>query len=513
MKACKDQLEFISRLEKSGELVKITKEVDPRNFELSSLIRHMERGPNKAIVFQKVKDFDMPIAANLYGSFHRLALGIGIEPTQEEIEQYRGDPHGSSGALGGLVTKGFMITDKERAEIILLSKKILDADSEAARGKGTFRIIDKEKAPCKDVVVTKDIDLLKMLPIPWYDHHDAGPYITAAGSVTRDPDSRVLNIGVRRHQVTLARYGKDTMGFQACEYGDGRKIQRKYERMGKGCEVALCLGLDPATELASVYCAPNMSSPIPYSEFNIASVLMGEPLEMVKCETIDLEVPANCEIVIEGIIPPGERIEEGPMGEFTDYYGNQETNPFPFIKVTAVTHRKDPVFLGLASGYSQDHLILSAITTLGMEKMYLTRIHQHFPTVQDVAIFSGSHISHLVVSLEQSFPGEDKLLLHHLLGTTPFKYITIVDDDVEPHNSAEVEWARAMRAGKNADDFTIVPRVLTWEKNPDVNEGYWTTKLGVLATKSFGEKYERTGPPKEMLEKTREFFEKEILKK
>ncbi|MDP2727842.1 MAG: UbiD family decarboxylase, partial [Dehalococcoidia bacterium] len=341
MKICKDLREFLEIMDEMGEMITIDEEVDPHNFELSSLIRHSEAGPNKAVYFPLVKGYGIPVVGNLFGSLRRCYLACGIEPQQEDVERYRDDPRGSPGGRGGMsgmLMNAFTMNDADRAGMVMMRERILWAEDEAAGGRARTKLAPT--GPCKEVKILKDFDLPAFLPVPWHCEGDVGPYINPAGLVQRDPDSGILNIGVRRHQVTYEPYGKDRMGVLIVEATDGYKILEKYEAKNQACPVALCIGLDPVTEIMANYNSAHFSVPNPsYSEFDSASAIMGRPLEMVKCETVDLEVPANTEIVIEGFIPAHDRLQEGPMAEFTDMYAMKGL--LPYIQVTAITHRKN----------------------------------------------------------------------------------------------------------------------------------------------------------------------------
>ncbi|MDP2725984.1 MAG: UbiD family decarboxylase, partial [Dehalococcoidia bacterium] len=271
---------------------------------------------------------------------------------------------------------------------------------------------------------------------------------------------------------------------------------------------ALCIGLNPFYEICANYTSPHLITGQKYSEFDIAGAWMGRPLELVKCETVDLQVPADTEIVIEGYIPPGGRIHEGPMGEYTDYYAYQ--GPTPYIQVTAITMRKNPIYHTLICGHTQEDLYLGALSSLGNEQKANKRVKAAFPNVKAVANHAGSFGFHLVVSMKQRFAGEDRLLLHYMFATSLNKYITIVDEDIDPYNPEQVEWARAMRAGRNPDDFVVV-RTHTFEMDPDSDEKHEVSRLGVLATLPFGEKFVKPGPPMAMQEAMRPLFNKEVL--
>jgi UbiD family decarboxylase len=507
MSACKDLREFIEKLEERGELVRIKREVDAGSFELSAYVRHSEDGPNKAVLFEKVKGYGMPVIGNLFGNIKRCAIGLGVEAGPEDIRRFRKDPRGGPGGLGGASVDAFSMTDEERALWILLQKKFHEMEEKASRGELSTEIV--QDGPCKEVIITKDIDLLKILPVPWGCEGDGGPFINPGGMITRAPDTGLLNIGGYRHMINSEVYEKDRIGVMLVEAHDGAHIVDQYRRRGdEFAEIALIVGMNPAVNLMAWYRSPHQFAAKSWSEFDTASGLMGEPLKMVKCETVDLEVPAHAEVVIEGRISLQEKILEGPMAEYTDYTICNE--PMPYIDVTAITHRRDAIYHHLLSGRSLDHIVGSWFVGLGWADTFLARVRKYFPTVKDAAMFPGSYNIHLVVSLEQRYDGEDKQLLLYLMGTTVYKYITILDEDIDPHNAELVEWARNMRAGTNPDDFMVFERSHAYGLDPCKDAEGKVARLGILATIPFGQKHVRPGPSAEWLEKTKKAFEEEV---
>jgi UbiD family decarboxylase len=507
MSACKDLREFIEKLESKGELVRIKREVDATTFELSAFVRHSEDGPNKALLFEKVKGNGMPVIGNLFGNIRRCAIGLGVEAGPEDIRRYRKDPKGGPGGLGGTSVDAFSMTDEDRVLWILLQERFHEMEDRAARGELSTEMA--KDGPCKEVILKEDIDLLKILPVPWGCEGDGGPFINPGGMITRAPDTGLLNIGGYRHMINADVYGKDRMGVMLVEAHDGAHIVDQYRRMGRAyAEIALIVGMNPAVNLMAWYRSPHQFAPQSWSEFDTASGLMGEPLKMVKCETVDLEVPAHAEVVIEGRIPLQEKIMEGPMAEYTDY--TVCNDPMPFIEVTAITHRRDAIYHHLMSGRSRDHIVGSWFVGLGWADTFLARVRKYFPTVNDAAMFPGCYNMHLVVSMQQRYDGEDKQLLLYLMGTTVYKYITVVDEDIDPHNAELVEWARNMRAGKGEDDFMVFEKSHAYGLDPCKDSAGKVARLGILATRPFGQKYVRPGPSPEWLERTRKPFEEEV---
>jgi len=502
--------DFIEWLKATDEIIVVTEEVDPRNFELSSIVQHCENTHNKAVLFENVKGFDMPVVANLYGTIHRSAMALGIVPTADQIERFKDDPRGSPGSMAGMSGRkmnGFAMDPRSRAELILIKELLKDADKRAYHKEKPFVMVDS--AACQEVVITENIDVLGMLPVVWHLKQDASPYITPGGLVQKDPDNGLLNIGVRRHMVSHERYRPDQIGVQIGTQTPGGKIIQKYHDKGEPCPMAICLGPDPVTQLLSTYSSPHYWMDPPYSEFDMTGVIRNRPLELVKCKTIDLEVPANSEIVIEGLSPPppNNKINEGPMMEFTDYSGTV-VEAIPYMQVTAITYRKNPIFHSCMSGNSEEHRVGCIWAFFGYEQMGLAQIKKQFPHVMDIGICAGSHGFHAIVSMKKTYEGEDRQVLQYLLATQYFKFVTVVDDDIDPHNSEQVEWAKATRAGRRPEDYIICPQMPTWEMDPEIDEHWRVTKLGILATRDIGEKYVQPGPDATMMEKMRPIFEK-----
>jgi UbiD family decarboxylase len=504
--------EFIEWLKETDEIAVVKEEVDPRNFELSSIVHLMESGPNKAVLFENVKGFDMPVVANLQGSLRRCAMALGIEPTAEQIEEYKDDPSGSPGAMSGMSGRkmnGFAMDPRSRAEMILIKELLLDADRRAHAKECPYVVVDS--GPCQEVVIRENIDILKMLPIVWHLREDAGPYITPGGLVQKDPDDGLLNIGVRRHMVSYERYAPDQIGVQIGAQTPGGKIIQKYHDKGEPCPMAICLGPDPATQLLATYSSPHYWMDPRYSEFDMTGVIRNKPLELVKCKTVDLEVPADTEIVIEGFSPPppNNKIDEGPMMEFTDYSGTV-VEAIPYMQVTAITHRRDPIFHTCMSGNSEEHRVGCIWSFMGYEQMALELIKKQFPHVTDIGICAGSHGFHAIVSLKKTYEGEDRQVLQYLLATQYFKFVTVVDDDIDPHNSEQVEWAKATRAGRRPEDYVVMPQMPTWEMDPEIDKHWRVAKLGILATRDIEESYAQPSPDAEVMERMRPVYEKYI---
>ena len=492
-------LEFLEILEEKNEIVRVGKEVDPHNFELPAVIRKVEEDLGKAVLFERVKNFPkMRVMANLYGSMYRIAIGLGIEPDQSEIITLSRLSRSSAGGMAGCTRKSYLMDDRERASAVKVHDAIFRAEAE----RSGYPVNVVKTSPVKDVIIKSDINISKTIPIIWHCKEDRGPFMTPGVWITRDPDTKEYGMGVFRGQVTPETYGPNKTGALFSAHSDTLKRLLRAEEKNEDMPIAICFGVEPVIQIASVYAA--MTG---IDEFKVAGALRGRGVEMVRCETIDLMIPANCEVALEGKILSNVRHEEGPMAKFTDYC-REERAPKPVFECTAITHSRDAIYQTLMSGMSDEHRTLSIIVGWGWEGRVITKLRQEFPTVKDVAFNAGSDLFHLVVSLEKKREGDDLRLLYYIMGldiSVFAKYVTIVDEDIDVRNPDQVEWARCMRAGE-PDDFIIFNQLRTHNLDPmgvmagpPAHQRLVTSKLGILATQDVGDKYRRPGPPDEVL--------------
>lgn len=315
-------------------------------------------------------------------------------------------------------------------------------------------------------VVNREPDLRRDLPIPVHNEHDAGAYITAGLVVAADPDSGVQNVSINRLQITSG----DRLGILILP----RDLHRFYDRAeaaGTALDVAIVIGVDPLTLLASQAIVP-----LGIDEFTIAGALHGQPVEMTPCITNAVRVPASAEIVIEGRILPRERATEGPFGEFPQYYG--PAGERQVIAVDAITHRDQPLYHTIVPAASE-HLLLGAIPR---EASLLALLQRSFPGVANVHLPRGGVCRyHLVVQIRKRFAGEAKnIILAALAGHADIKMVTVVDEDVDIHNSDAVEWAVATRF-QASTDLVVVPGAQGSRLDPSARDGL-VDKLGLDAT-------------------------------
>jgi len=370
-------------------------------------------------------------------------------------------PSGHSGSVvSGLVSdRGWM------AEALgVPQRELVEHYQKAAGSPLPWREVTE--APAQEVVHRDDIDLLKLLPIPTHNEHDSGPYISAGLTIARDPETGLQNVSIHRCQIS----GPDRIGILLLPRHTDH-FYRKAEAKGEALEIALVVGVDPATLLASQAIVP-----AGHDELEIAGALRGSPLEVVRCQTNQVRVPADAEIVIEGRLLPEAREPEGPFGEFPQYYGERANRHV--IQVDAVTHRKRPIFHTIVGG-GLEHLLLGAIPR---EATILATLQRNFPGVQDVHLsLGGVGRYHLYVKLKKTQHGEAKnVLLGAFAAHYDIKYAVVVDPDVDIHDSREVEWAISTRFQADRDTVIIGDSQCS-KLDPSTDDGLGA-KMGLDAT-------------------------------
>jgi 2,5-furandicarboxylate decarboxylase 1 len=321
-------------------------------------------------------------------------------------------------------------------------------------------------APVQEMV-HRQVDLLKQLPVPTHNEHDGGPYISAGLLIARNPKTGKQNVTIHRCQVT----GPNRLGVLILPRHTQAFFQMA-EEAGQPLDVAIVIGVDPLTLLASQAIVP-----LDHDELEIAGALHGRPLPVVKCQTSEIRVPAEAEIVIEGRILPGVREPEGPFGEFPQYYGPRANREV--MEVLAVTHRRDAIFHTIVGG-GLDHQLLGAIPK---EATLLTHLRRNFPNVLDVHLSPGGVMRfHLFVKLKKTQEGQAKnVIMGAFAGSFDLKHVIVVDEDVDIHNPTEVEWAMATRFQADRD-LLIVPESQGSKLDPSNRNGVGA-KMGIDATK------------------------------
>lgn len=327
------------------------------------------------------------------------------------------------------VVSGFMSSRSWIAEAMGIDEaKLLDEFRKAADNPIACKLV--ENAPCQEVR-HQDFDMRTLLPVPTHSEHDSGPYITAGLVIARNPKTGIQNVSINRIQVN----SKDHMAVLILPR-HLHAFQQAAEELNQPLPVAVVIGVDPLTLLASQAIAP-----IDFDELEIAGALHGEALNVVRCISNEVRVPADAEIVIEGHIPPKLRELEGPFGEYPKYYSTQEKRQV--ILVDMVTHRKSPIFHTIVPA-ELEHLLLGSIPR---EATILSYLRRSFPGVLDVHLsLGGVGRYHLYVQIKKTHEGIPKNVIAGAFSSHyDVKHVVVVDEDVDVHDPSQVEWAIATR--------------------------------------------------------------------
>jgi 4-hydroxy-3-polyprenylbenzoate decarboxylase len=411
-----DLSEFLSRLEESQDLVRVTRPVS-RDLEITEITQRTLKADGPALLFENVKGATMPVVTNLLGSPRRIALALQaptLDAVAERIEKlvHLRPPAGLIGAMKDL-----------SGTIDVLS---------TLRSLAPKRV---RSGPCQEVEES-DVNLDR-IPILKCWPKDGGRTVTFPVVITCDPDTKEQHTGIYR----LQQYGPDTLGLHVQVHRIGANNYRKWAARGEKMPIAAVIGADPVTVFSGL-------APVPegISNFVFAGFLRSEPVELVPAKTVPLEVPAQAEIVLEGYVDPSERKVEGPFGDHTGYYSAPE--PFPVIHVTRVTHRAKPVYLTTVTGKPPTE---DAVLGKAVERIFLPVVRLVLPELVDMNLpVPGLFINVGVVSIKKSFPDHPRKVMHALwgLGQMMFvRYLIVVDDDVNVHDLSEVLY----RVGLQAD--------------------------------------------------------------
>lgn len=406
-------------------------EVDPE-FEATAIVHKILNDPDypgyPAVLFKNIKGSPVPNLLNLHGTYDRVALSIGSD-VQGMVPEY---------------------AKREGSPI-------------------PTTLVDSANAPVHEVVWTGDqIDITK-LPFLVHQELDAGKYITSAATISRDPDSGRLNAGIFRHQIQ----GPKQVGFMTNPAHHTSYILRANREAKRPMEVALVIGHHPAMLMAAVSKLPGIGG-----ELEVMGGLLGESVEVVKCKTVDLEVPAHAEIVIEGIVDtdPEKVQNEGPFGEYPLYY--TRLGPMPWVQITAVTMRTKPIYVDVFNAH-REHLVLGALPRMG--SIY-RRVREAMPTVTAVNLPLMGIRSTLFIQMKKRVEGEPKIAACAAFAVDPIlKHIYIVDDDIDVFDNDQVLWAMTTRFQADRD-LIIMPNFLGGHLNP-VTYGWHREEKGPQETK------------------------------
>jgi 4-hydroxy-3-polyprenylbenzoate decarboxylase len=442
-----DLREFIRALEKQGELKRVTLEVDPY-LEITEFADRAVKNNGPALLFEKPKGSRVPLLINAFASMRRMQIALGVDDIEMVAQRIAG------------------FLEMQKPEGLLDKLKLLPklAELNAAFPK----IVSG--GPCKEVI-RREFSLDEF-PILHCWPGDGGRFITLPMVFSKDPATGKRNCGMYRMQVFDAR----TTGMHWQKHKQGADHYRRLTAEGKQTRmpVAVAIGSDPATLFSSILPLPPSIDEMLFSGF-----LRGKAVEMVKCETCDIEVPANAEIVLEGYLNLGEMRREGPFGDHTGFYSLDDD--YPVFHIECITHRKHPIYPATIVGPPpmEDFYMGKAI-----ERIFLPLMRMQLPEVRDICMPAEGVFHNLIlVSMKKSYPGQARKVMHAIwgLGQAMFsKCIVVVDEDVDVQNVAEVTWKALNNIDPQRDiEFCLGPVDSLDHASRMLNFG---SKMGVDAT-------------------------------
>ncbi|HZL84196.1 MAG TPA: menaquinone biosynthesis decarboxylase [Candidatus Krumholzibacteria bacterium] len=450
---------FLTFLEERRQLVRIREAVDPY-LEIAEITDRTTKGGGPALLFENVRGSSIPVAINVYGTQQRMAWALGAEHIDEVVHR-----------LENLIKLAPPRSFQDKLRMLPRLKEIADFMPRAVK-----------KAPCQETVL--EPTSLGHLPILTCWPQDGGPFITLGAVITRHPESGVRNVGIYRMQ----KFDDVTTGMHWQIHKVGAQHYRVARERNEIMHVAVAIGGPPVLPYAA-------TAPLPedLDEIAFAGVIQGQGIDMVPCRTVDLEVPAEAEIVLEGTVSPGDEQAEGPFGDHTGYY--TPLTDFPVFRLTAVTQRKSPIYQTTIVGRPpQEDAWLGWAT----ERLFMPAIRMALPEVVDMKLPVEACFHNLaIVSIKKRFPGHAAKVMHALwgLGQMSFcKCIIVVDHDVNVQDLGEVVW----RVSNNIDArrdivFTDGP---VDQLDHAASRPLVGSKMGIDATAKWREEgYARDWPP------------------
>jgi len=438
----------LTALEACGELHRVTRPVDPR-FEIASVLSLRKHGP--AQLFERVRNHAIPVVGNVFNSRERIARGLGIP------RSYLHD---------------FCVN--------ALRNPIPPAIT--------------SEGPAQAVEHRANLDLGRLLPVPTWFEREAGPYISAGVIVAKDPKTGRPNVSIARLRL---EGGARLMAGIAHNHHLYR-LAEKAKALGRPLEVAVSIGNGAAVLLGS-----QMYVDLGEDEFAIAGALLRAPVRLVRCKTVDIEVPADSEIVLEGVLRPDELIEEGPVSEFPGFYVLY--GPGVAVDIGCVTLRENPIYQAVLPGFAPEHCLLGAVAIEAVLSHALQRV---IPCVKRVFVTDGGMGRlHAIIVMERPQLGEGKRAVLLAMGQVNLlKLVIAVDADIDPEDWQQIEWSLAARF-RGHEDLIVLPGVKADRCDP-VQEDLLVTKIGMVATTRPGDglpssRSEFARPPRDIFERVR----------
>lgn len=454
---------FLRALEAAGELRRVTTPVSPR----IDISRHTDReskspGGGKALFFEKVIGSEFPVTTNIFGSSRRIGMALGVDRLDDLGERVR------------------RFVEMDPPHTLRDALKALPMAAEASRFMP--RVTRSRRPPCQEVVLTGDAVDLSRLPVLTCWPKDGGPFVTLPLVFTRSPVTGRRNVGMYRLQV----YDRNTTGMHWHIHKDGSHYYSEYRAAKRRMPVSVAIGADPATTYAA-------TAPLPrgIDEMILAGFIRKSPVVLAKCLTNDLEVPAEAEFVLEGYVDPDEMRLEGPFGDHTGYYSLADH--YPVFHVTAITHRRNPVYgATLVGPPPMEDCYLAKAT----ERLFLPLLRTIFPEVRDYWLpWEGVFHNIVVVSIDKAYAGHAQRIMSGFWGQGQMSFckaIVVIDGHLSPQNPADV-WNAFLSRFDPSTDVTITTGVLDVldHSSPHANFGY---KIGLDLTARMGGEPPRQDP-------------------
>lgn len=444
----------INIFEKSGDLVHVKGEIALR-FEISAGLLYRPKGP--AIYFDRVRGYTIPVIGNLLNTRRKYGLSLGIPQDQTFSHTVHG------------------LTHPVRPRLV-------------------------SEGPCQEVVIREKIDLLKILPIPTLCEKDRNPYITAGVLIAKDLETGLRNVSINRLQVK----GLDQLMVGMAPSHHLYQLLKRAEARGKRLPVAIAIGNHPAIMVAAC-----MYVELGFDELEIAGGLLKEPIDIASGKTVEVEIPAHSEIIIEGEIDATRLEDEGPFGEYSGFY--ESYGKSPIMSVSAITHRENPIFQVIVPSKHPEHLLTASIA---IEATVFRAVKKAVPNLKEVVITEGGcGRLHAVLSICQPKPGEGKKAIMAVFSNLNLaKYVVVVDDDIDPRDPIQVEWAMATRMRADRD-IVVITEVMTDRSEP-LEESMTVAKMGIDATKPHdlpSELFEIADVPRDVKERVARRLEGVVL--
>jgi len=417
---------FIKILEEKGQLKRISALVDP-DMEIAEISNRMLQKGGPGLLFENVKGASFPVAVNLMGTVERICWAMNMEKPEE---------------LETLGKKLSMLQQpkppKKISQAIDFGKVLFDV-VKAKPGRDFF-------PPCQQVVIQgQDLNLNKLPLIRPYPG-DAGKIITLGLVITKDCETGIPNVGVYRLQLQ----SQNTMTVHWLSVRGGARHLRKAAERGKKLEVAIALGVDPLIIMAA-------ATPIPVdlSEWLFAGLYGGSGVNLARCKTVDLEVPADSEFVLEGTITPGEVLPDGPFGDHMGYYGGVEDSPL--VRFQCMTHRKDPVYLTTFSGLPPKE---EAMMAIALNRIYTPILRQQVSEIVDFFLpMEALSYKAAIISIDKAYPGQARRAALAFWSALPqftyTKFVIVVDKDINVRDPRQVVWAISSKVDPTRDVFIL----------------------------------------------------------